>query len=258
MTGVDEQRRHPTHILSELGFGVSQTDDGLTGWAPLIPEMHVPGTDRLRASILVIWVDLLLGLLAADNLGGLVPVTMELDVHLYRPAPSTGIVRGHGRPAKKGQTVFVGNVEFTDDDGDTFAFGSASFTAAPDPTVRLPDTLSFDLPPPMQVLSVPLAERARCERAGPGVASLARSEDGLNSSNTVNGGLIALAVEEAALSQSPGLTLCVLDVRYLRPVRTGPVVATARTRAGLSQVEVRDRGSQDRLAAIATARTFGP
>ncbi len=111
----------------------------------------------------------------------------------------------------------------------------------------------------MLTLSIPLVHRACCERLRPGVASLARSEDGLNSANTVNGGPLALAVEEAALSQSPGHNLCVLDVRYLQPVRMGPVAAaTAHTSAGLSQVEVRDRGSHDRLAAIATARTFGP
>ncbi len=85
---------------------------------------------------------------------------------------------------------------------------------------------------------------------------LERSEQGLNAANTVNGGLIALAVEEAAVSQSPGHTLCALDVRFLQPVRHGPVTAQAHTRAGLCQIEVRDHGSHDRLAAIATGRLF--
>jgi len=146
--------------------------------------------------------------------------------------------------------------DFADDEGDVFAFGSASFMAVPDPTMRLPDDLSLDLPPPLQTLSVPLAERAGCRRVEPGVVVLERSPDGLNSSNTVNGGLIALAVEEAAVSQSPGHTLSVLDVRYLQPVRLGPVTAAARTRRGLCRVEVHDHGSQDRLAATATARLF--
>jgi hypothetical protein len=47
-------------------------------------------------------------------------------------------------------------------------------------------------------LRVPFAQRARCERREPGVAVLHRSEDGLNSAGTINGGLVALAVEEAA------------------------------------------------------------
>lgn len=256
MTDVEEVRRMPRHILSELGFGVRPSGDGLSGLAQIIPPMHVPGTEIMRTSILAVWADMLAGLLAAKNMDGRVPVTLELDIHLFRPAPSSGVVRAEGRPVKKGRTVFVASVDFTDDSGDAFGFGSASFMAVPDPSLRLPDTLSFDMPPPMQTLSVPLAERARCQRLEPGVVLLERSEDGLNSSNTVNGGLLALAVEEAAVSQSPGRTLCVLDVRYLQPVRNGPALATARTRDGLAQVELRDRGSHDRLAALATARLF--
>jgi acyl-coenzyme A thioesterase PaaI-like protein len=103
---------------------------------------------------------------------------------------------------------------------------------------------------------VPLADRAGCRRVEPGVAVLERSEDGLNAANTVNGGLIALAVEEAAVSQSPGHTLSVLDVRFLQPVRHGPVTARARTRTNVCQIEVLDHGSNDRLAAIATSRLF--
>ncbi len=55
------------------------------------------------------------------------------------------------------------------------------------------------------------------------MAVLPRSEDGLNSSNSVNGGLIALAAEEAVLSLAPGDTLRSLGLRYLQAVRAGPV-----------------------------------
>ena len=246
----------PNHILRELGYAVRQADGGIEGSAVVRPEMRVPGTDRLRTSVLAVWTDLMAGLLAAHSLDGRVPVTLELDIHLYRPAPSSGTVRGRGRPVKKGRTVFVASVEFAEDNDETFAFGSASFMAVPDPDLRLPEGLRLDLPPPTQTLTVPLAERAGCVRTAAGEATLVRSEDGLNSSNTVNGGLIALSVEEAALSRSPGRTLSVLDVRYLQPVRVGPAVATAQTRGGVSQVEVRDRGAHDRVAAIATTRVF--
>jgi len=103
---------------------------------------------------------------------------------------------------------------------------------------------------------MPFAERAGCERREPGLATLARSEDGLNSANTVNGGLIALVAEEAALSLSPGATLCSLGLRYLQPVPIGPVVARASQHNGLGVVELRDEGNGDRLSAIATTRTF--
>ena len=151
----------------------------------------------------------------------------------------------------------MASVTFTSDDGDPIAVGGGSFMVAPDPSLRLPSTLSLDGPPPVQSLRVPLAQRAGCERREPGVAVLPRSDDGLNSSNTVNGGLIALAAEEAALSLAPGgATLSSLSLRYLRPVRVGPAVATAQTRSGLGQIEVRDAGNENRLSVLATARFF--
>ena len=44
-------------------------------------------------------------------------------------------------------------------------------------------------------------------------------------------------------------------MRYLRPVRVGPAVATAQVHDGLGRVEVRDGGSDDRLAVYAITRT---
>ncbi len=105
-------------------------------------------------------------------------------------------------------------------------------------------------------LTVPFAERAGCERREPGVAVLPHSDQALNASNTINGGLIALTAEEAALSLEPGLTLSSLALRYLQPARVGPVVASAVVREGLGRIEVRDAGNDNRLCATATCRLF--
>jgi len=48
-----------------------------------------------------------------------------------------------------------------------------------------------------------------------------------------------------------------MALRYLRPVRSGPAVATAQVRAGLGRVEVRDAGGDDRPAVTATTRAVG-
>jgi hypothetical protein len=45
-------------------------------------------------------------------------------------------------------------------------------------------------------------------------------------------------------------------MRYVQPVRVGPAVAEAEVRDGLGRVVVRDAGREDRLAVIATTRTF--
>ena len=254
---VDGHQETGRHILRELGFTTRRVGDEVHGTASITPQMHVPGTVHLRTSILATWADNLAGLLAVDAMAPRVPVTLELDVHLYRPAPASGTVRGAGRTVKAGRSVFVVGVEFSTERGEPIAIAAGSFMAAPDPAARMTARLSVDALPPEERLTVPLAERAGCERRGPGVAVLPRSEDGLNSSNSVNGGLIALAAEEAVLSLAPGDTLCSLGLRYLQAVRAGPVVATARVHDGLGLVELRDSGRGDRLSVTATARTFG-
>ncbi|GAA2431723.1 hypothetical protein GCM10010191_51970 [Actinomadura vinacea] len=254
---VGTEREDRPHILRELGHTVRRVGAELHSAATVTPQMHVPGTSRLRTSILATWADTLAGLLAADALAPRVPVTIELDVHLYGPAPASGQVLGVARTIKAGRSIFVAGVEFGSERGTPIAVAAGSFMCAPDPAVRMPAKLSIDTPPSRELLSVPLAERAGCERREPGVAALPRSDDGLNASNTVNGGLIALVIEEALLSLAPGDTLSSLALRYLQPVRIGPAVATATLRDGLGQAELHDSGNGGRLSVTATARTFG-
>ena len=243
------------HMLQELGFAVRQDGEVLRGAASVTPYMHVPGTGCLRASILASWADMLCGLLSMRAFAGQVSVTLELDVHLYRPRRLGN--RDRRRPqVKAGRSVFVGEVEFADARGEAFGFSAASFMVAPDTTLRPPRLPSLEIPPQDARLSMPLADRADCKRQAPGVAVLHKSEDGLNSAKTVHGGLIALAAEESVLSLTPGTSLSSLALRYLQPVRVGPAVATARVRDGLGRVELRDSGSGDRLAVTATTRSF--
>jgi acyl-coenzyme A thioesterase PaaI-like protein len=246
------------HVLQDLGWHVVRTDDGLRGSASVTPEMHVPGTSHLRTSILAIWADVLAGHLAVDTISPRVPVTLELDVHLYRPAPGDGLVRGSGQIVKAGRSVFVASVDFDADGGEPFGFAAATFVPAPDArlTIQMPKNWDQQTPPG-PALTVPFAERAGCERVAPGVAALSPSDEKLNASNTLNGGLIALTVEEALLSLLPAATVSSLDLRYLQPARVGPVVARAEVHQGLGRVEVRDEGNDDRLCVVATGRFFG-
>ncbi len=248
-------RSEAGHILIELGFSVTRVGDEIHGAAQVVPEMWAPGTSSLRTSILATWVDHVAGLAAIQVLAPRVPVTLELDVHVYGQAPASGTVHAVARLIKAGRSVVVSEVDLTDDAGDPVAIGTASFMVAPDPRVELPHNLSLDMPlRALGRLRRPFAERAGCVRTEPGVAVLPRAEDGLNAAGTVNGGLIALAVEEAALSLTPGATLSSMALRYLRPVRTGPAVATAAVRAGLGRVDVRDAGGDDRPVVTATTR----
>ena len=105
-------------------------------------------------------------------------------------------------------------------------------------------------------MTVPLVERVGCERTGPGSAVLPYNPSILNSSKTLNGGLLAIPVEEAALSAvDTPTTITSLQMRYLRPVRTA-AVATAVVYNGLGEVEVHDAES-GALAVLATTRFGG-
>ena len=263
MTALDPARRDADarasrHVLRELGFATNRAGDGLEGTAVVAPPLLVPGVPRLRTSVLFTWADTMGGLLAVRSFAPRVPVTLELDVHLRRPAPGDGTVRGVASVVKAGRSVFVFEAEFSSEEDEGFAVAAGSFMASPDPGVSMPTRIP-PAQPPSDTLRVPLAERVGCVRRGPGESVLPRLEDGLNSSNTVNGGLIALAAEEAVLSLAPGTTLSSLALRYLQPVRVGPAVATAEVSDGFGRVRIRDAGSGDRLAVLATTRTFpGP
>ena len=190
-----------------------------------------------------------------------VPVTLELDVHFYTPPPGAGQVRGAARIIKLGRSVLVSSVDFTSENGDAIGFAAASFVAAPDEAVQLqPGWNGIERHAGRgSRLEVPFAERIRCESPGPGTAILPHAPDVLNAAGTINGGLIATAVEQAMLSLAPpGTTLCSLALRYLLAARVGPVVATAELAHGLSRAEARDAGNAERLCVTATGRIFGP
>lgn len=247
-----------THIVTELGMAIQASGEELRGNAGVVPEMRVPGTEFIRTSVLAVWTDLLAGLLIGDVITPRVPVTLELAVDLYADPVECARIHAAGRVLKAGRSVVVAGVDFTADDGEPIAMGTTSFMAAPDATLTMP-SLAESLAQNHRGLGhlrAPFAERAGCERRAPGIAVLTRSDDGLNAANTINGGLIALAVEEAALSRAPGVTLSSLAMRYLRPARFGPVVATATGHGDLARVHVRDAGDDDRLVVLATTREF--
>lgn len=252
-----ERLRRQQHVLQELRFEVGRHGDGLIGSAEVTPPMWVPGTECLRLSILAIWVDMVVGLMAVEQLAPSVPVTVELDVHLHRPAPGQGTVTAVGRPLRSGRSVFVGAVDLAVD-GEPFGVGGASFTTARDPTLAMPRRSPLERQPLGPPLAVPLAERVGSRRVAPGRVELPRRPDGLNAAGTLNGGLIALAAEEAAVSLVEGASAVSLGLRYLRPVRLGPLVATADGHDGLVSVALRDAGHANRLAATAVLRLLPP
>src|SRR3954471_15557205 len=162
------------HVVAELGLHVDVVGDELHGRATIHPEMFVPGTTSLRLSILATWADHVAGLLAGQVMTPRVPVTLDLDAHVHRPPTGHRTVQAVARPLKVGRSVVVVGVEFTADDDVPVGIGTASFMAAPDVELTLPplsESLSMSRGWERR-LTLPFAERARCERREPGVATL--------------------------------------------------------------------------------------
>jgi acyl-coenzyme A thioesterase PaaI-like protein len=246
------------HIMRDLGFDVEPVGDEMHGSGRVVPEMWNPDTTAIRTSILAAWADVVAGHTAIGLFDPGVPVTLDLDVHLHRPPAGCEEVRMVARIQKSGRSVSVLSVDIADGDGRPIGFAHATFMAAPNPSLRMPTIVRDEglLRPHPARLEVPYPERAGCARGAPGTASIPLRPDGLNASGTLNGGLLALVVEEAALSAAPSPGLASLSMRYAQPVRVGPAVAHAAVLAGLGDVTVRDAGREDRLAVIATTRSF--
>jgi acyl-coenzyme A thioesterase PaaI-like protein len=263
---LTEHVEHPgdldRHIMRDLGFGVERVGGEMHGSAQVVDEMHVPGTTALRTSILAAWADVICGHVAIGLFEPSVPVTLDLDVHLSRPPVALDEVRMTAQVQKAGRSVSVLSFIIHDGGPEPLGFGHATFMAAPNPSLRMPTVVRDEglLRPHPPRLEAPYAIRAGCERTGPGAATIPMRPDGLNAAGTLNGGLLALVVEEAALSTAPpGTVLSSMTMRYTQPVRVGPAVARAEVHdGGLADVTVRDAGRDDRIAVVATTRAFAP
>ena len=76
-----------------------------------------------------------------------------------------------------------------------------------------------------------------------------------NATKAINGGLLGLAIERAALSlESSAHRIESMHVRYPRAIRRGPAVAVAEVAAGIGRVVVTD-ASNANVAALATTRS---
>lgn len=262
MPNHQENAKLPQGIFREFGLVLESDGDDLIGRANVVPTMLVPGSDVLRLSVLAVWADTIIGLLAMQAIAPRVPTTLELDVHVFAPIRQCDSMHMRARLIRSGRSVLVFTVDFSDASGRPLGFGTSMFMALPDPNISIPpgNWALKRFARSSGELRQPLAERVRCERREPGVASLPWSPDTQNTARAINGGILAIAIEEAALSlaestASGAQTLSSLVIRYLRSVRTGPAVATATLSDGLGQVEVIDASNAE-LCVAATVRLF--
>ena len=245
-----------SHIVTEMGFTAAVDGPVAAGRAEIFPEVCVPGSATVRTSMLATWLDVITGWLAVGWMAPRIPLTLDLEVQVIEPIAEGDVVLAEAGVVKAGRTVLVTEARFRlQGSTSPAAVGYASFAASPNPEHRFPPGFA----PPSRTeqanrMPVPLAERARCRIVEPGTAEVPRQPRGLNSSGGIQGGLVALAAEEAAssLSAEP-VFLRSLGLRYLRPFAVGPARAVAERHGDLALVRLTDAGA-DKLGATATAR----
>lgn len=242
------------NIVAELGFLTRDAGEVQHGEAHMVPELRVPGTEALRLSVLATWADILTGFAAMQPMAPRIPLTLDLELLLHRQATSGRDIVGTSDLVKAGRQVFLADVRFFErGDDEPFAVGWGTFMPSPGAEDVFPDGFVPELVD-RYVLPEPLAERLGATVVEDGVVELPRTPDGLNAIGAIQGGLLTVAVEDAALSLAePGATLSSMSVRYLRPFLVGPARAEAERIGDVVLVRITDVG-QGKLGAVVTAR----
>ena len=243
------------HIIAELGLHTTFEHGGVTGRAEVVPEACVPGTDVLRTSVLATWADVVTGYAAGHAVEPRIPLTLDLEVQVLEPPRAGSTVVSKGTVTKLGRTVVVTETPFVDEaTGKLLAISFVTFVPSPNPDHVFEGGSFPESPFTVGRLREPLAERAGARVLEPGVVEMARRPDGLNATGAIQGGLVALAAEEAAssLADEPVL-LHAFQLRYLRPFSIGPARAEAGGTADFSVVRLTDLGT-GKPSATATAR----
>lgn len=255
-TSTSPGERRP-HVLGDLGIVVSEDGDALRSTMELSKYMAFPGTTSLRASVIATWADALLGLVAIRHIAPGLAVTLELEVDLFRAVEPIGTLEARGFVVKAGRAAIVTGARMVDAAGTPVGICNATFMASPDPRMTMPEgSWALDrFSSRRGVLKESFAKAAGCVRGEAGSASLPNAPHVANSGKTLNGGFLALVVEEAVLSANSDATPSSMSLRFLRPVRQGPAVARAEIHGDVGVVELRDAGT-DVLAATATTRSI--
>lgn len=254
-TSVNETHTdEPSHVVAELGLVVHDHRDPVRGDGVVVAEACVPGTDEVRTSVLTTWADVIAGGVAGVAIEPRIPLTLDLEVQVAEPPRVGQRVRAVGTLVRAGRSVVVTRCRFTEaDSGALLAQAVSAFVPSPDPAAVFPD--GFPLAQDWnRRLRIPLAERVGAMVTGPGVVEVPRRPDGLNAVGAMQGGVMAVAMEEAARSLGGGTgALASMNVRYLRPVMEGPARAVAVGDGPVAVVELTDAAT-GKLCGLATTR----
>ena len=237
-----------------IGFGWD-VDGTPRGFGVITPYVCAPGEDQPTIGFLATCADCVGGVAATRSTAPAVAVTTELRVMVVGRAKdsefatTTSIVRA-------GRRSTVVNVTFTSA-AEVFATSTIAFARSE--TLVDPDAVDWSSPalPP----TIDLVDLVGCRTVATGVVAVDPTDATRNPSQSLQGGVHAIAIERAVRSIAPpGLVVRDLQVRYHRPVLTAlrAEVASAHHDGPLSWYDgvLTDRGAPS-VAAGATV-VMGP
>jgi acyl-coenzyme A thioesterase PaaI-like protein len=252
--GASEEPGYQQSFVGQIPFGFTLSEDGLemAGDAGVTDMLRSTRSGPPRASLLATIADCMAGIPACIVTTPSLAVTLDIAVRMV--ADHCGdLLDMTGEIVKRGRSTVAGEVRFTDArTRDLVATSYVTFMASPRPQ---------DLAPPLMrgmrttgSMPVTFPEFVGTRLMSAGVVEVELTPFVMQASGSLQGGVVALIGEMAAESLC-GSRVLDLDVRYLSAVRVGPGRATAALLGpDLVRIEVRDVGSEGRLAALIFAR----
>ena len=233
----------------------------------LTPYPHICHAGVLRATVIASAIDLVGGFFTRDLAETDATFTSDLSLRIPKPGQPKTLV-ATGERLRAGRRLISTAVQLEDElSGTPYAYGETTFTRIPRRGSADVDiaALSTPLDIPNHPLDRDLADEVgvEVEDGRPGEVRLPLRAQLLNPEGVMQGALIALLIEVAALSRASIETkapqaISELDLRYLAAASVGPVTGRAEwigaPKARMLRVRLFDQGRDNRLTASALVR----
>lgn len=224
--------------------------------------------DTLRATVVASAIDLVGGFVTREAAGADLTFTRDLSLRIATPDRPPRLV-ARGEPLHAGRQLVTTAVRLSapgDDGGAPFAIGETTFTRRPRPKADDRSFAELSTPPeiPRHDLAQPLADALGLTPIEPadGRFRLELRPAVLNPEGVMQGALVALVVEEAALGAAEATSgrpnaVVAMDLRYLAGASVGPLASRVewfgKRWDGVLRVELVDEG-RDRVTTTAFVR----
>ncbi|MGE0881494.1 MAG: hypothetical protein AB7L13_24555 [Acidimicrobiia bacterium] len=258
MTAADEyESEQLTGYLFRFGYGMEPGDGDaqIQMTASINDHLRVSGTGYVRTSVLFLLADVAQGIPCCIASFPTVSVTVDLDVRTFGPLTGDEIHAVHD-VVKAGRSLVIAESAFTDPlTGELVATAVGTFMVSPRGE-KLPGKPARRRDATATTVDKPYPEYVGVRVIEPGVVEVDRRPRLLQTSNSLQGGVIALLGEVAAESMS-GEMAVEIDVRYLGSVKVGPArTSTRQVGPHTYRVEIKDVGAGDRVTGLVLVRTL--